>query len=80
MLKQINLKTTDGSWWRYPNKQGIEDRQQFLRKWRKTMATDELILVYSLNAIAGETFVNDVGNIYIQKNNVVAIEFIETED
>ena len=79
MLKHINLKTTDGSWWRYPNKQGIEDRQQFLRKWRKTMATDELILVYPMELIEGNEIVNKAGNIYIQKNNVVAIEFIEGE-
>ena len=72
MLVEINLKAADNRWYKHANLAGIEDKYAFIRKWR-AMLSDELILCHPY----GTYIEPDKNDIYLQKCNIVALEFIE---
>ena len=73
-LERIILQTVDGRNWEYQQTATLTDKYAFIRKWR-AMLSDELILVEPLNAKGVS-----IGDIYIQKGNILKVEFEETAD
>ena len=72
---RIYFITSDKSTWEYPNNLGI-DKWAFLRKWNKTMATDELIQVEPTKK---DSSIEDC-EFYLQKNQIVSVVFEKEED